>query len=385
MNAVDREGRPLAACETRERCAVCGAGELQDRLVVERVPVYMGVTDGAPSEDAFADQRWAVCRTCGCVQLTELAPLELVYLAQHNAAIGGVWGRHHRTLGAFVADRGPRAVVEVGGASGLIAQQYVDEHEIESWTVVEPNPTFTPSPPISVVQAYVEDVPDTVRGADTIVHSHLLEHLYHPRDLLATLRQETSEDAQMVFSVPDLDTLLAHSGANALNFEHTYYFGIPTLLWMLQDAGFELDELRRFERHSIMVAALARATAGEARRPPDASAGAEAFIAFVEGAKTDAQALAERAAAFDGDVFLFGGHVFSQFLIGCGFPQARATAIFDNDPAKQGRRLYGTDLTVRAPQEVVEFERAAVIVRAAHYTAEITAQLRELAPHVEVW
>ena len=53
--------------------------------------------------------------------------------------------------------------------------------------------------------------------------------------------------------------------------------------------------------------------------------------------------------------------------------------------AKQGLRLYGTPLGVRAPEVLRNTGRAAVVVRATHYTGEIEAQLRALAPEVELW
>lgn len=119
--------------------------------------------------------------------------------------------------------------------------------------------------------------------------------------------------------------------------------------------------------------------------PVRASTAPAMFAAFVAEARADAAALAARAEAFDGPVYLFGGHVFSQFLLVSGFPVARAVGVLDNDPAKHGLRLYGTDLTVEAPAAIAERGRCAVVVRAAHYTPEITEQLRGLSADVEVW
>ncbi|HMJ33188.1 MAG TPA: class I SAM-dependent methyltransferase [Baekduia sp.] len=383
---VDRRGRPVAACERRESCAVCGDRRLRPMLELPRVPVHMGCTHRPADDDAFADQRWARCRHCGCLQLSALAPLDLVYQSQHNGAVGGVWARHHEALVALLASHGPRQVVEVGGASGALARRYVDAHGAVAWTVVEPNPTFVPQQPVRLVTAFVEDAVETVRPADMIVHSHLLEHLYLPRAFLTTMRAHARTGTLMVLSVPDLAALLDRAGANALNFEHTYYFGIPTLLWMLQDAGFAVEAMTRFERHSVFVTAVAEGDPGRAGHPPDADPGAHAFARFIAQSRRDAVALTARAEAFTGDVYLFGGHVFSQFLLGCGFPEGRVTAVLDNDPAKDGLRLYGTDLTVVPPAVVGATPGpAAVIVRAAHYTAEITQQLRALAPTAEIW
>jgi hypothetical protein len=375
----------VVACEPRTACAVCGQGPLEPATTVERVPVHMGCTDRPAGEDAFADQRWAICAACAALQLGALAPLDLVYLGQHNAAVGGVWARHHAAFGAFVASFGPRRVVEVGGSTGALAKAYVDEHDVDAWTVVEPNPTFAPEGKVGLVKAFVEDASDTVAGADAVVHSHLLEHLYEPRAFLRTVRSQLADGALMILSVPDIMSLLAqHSGSNALNFEHTYEFGIPSLLWMLADAGFELEALRRFDRHSIFVAAVAKGAPDAAGAAPRQDAGAS-FLRFVERSREDAAALTARAAAHDAPVYLFGGHVFSQFLIGCGFDATLAAGVLDNDPAKQGLRLYGTDLGVQAPAEIADGGPAAVIVRAAHYTGEITEQLHGLSKDIEVW
>jgi hypothetical protein len=374
--------------QQRRACAACGAAELNPLLEIPGVPVHMGCIDQPAEADAFFDQRWATCPRCGSVQLAALAPLDLVYATQHNGAVGGVWARHHAALADFVAARAPHKVVEVGGASGALAREYVAQHDVDSWTVVEPNPTFTPEPPIHLIAAYVEEVDGVVGEADAVVHSHLLEHLYEPRAFLAGMREQARHDAPMLLSIPDLASLLAQSGANALNFEHTYFFDIELLRWMLRDAGYTVAEPQRFEHHSFFLEARPDAEPGAAGPPPDASDGARAFLQFVETARADAQELIARAATFDGPVYLFGAHVFSQFLVGCGFPAERATAVLDNDPAKQGLRLYGTPLTVQPPAVIAEAAPptpVAVIVRATHYTAEITEQLRTLAPDVEIW
>ena len=382
---VRRDG--LVACAPRRACAACGAAGLSDLLVIEAVPVHMGCVATPAADDAVADQRWATCDRCGTVQLAALAPLPLVYQSQHNGAVGGVWARHHAALAAFVGERAPRRVVEVGGGAGGLARAYVATAgaAIDAWTVIEPNPAFEPAGPIALVRAYVEDVGDVVGAADAIVHSHVLEHIYDPRAFLATIRAQARPGATMLVSVPDLATLLAQAGSNALNFEHTYFFDLDLLSWMLADAGFAVVDECRFEHHSFFLEARPDGVPGQAGPPPDAGAGARALSAFVAEARADAAALAARAAAYDGPVYLFGAHVFSQFLIGCGFPAARATAVLDNDPAKHGLRLYGTPLTVEAPAVLSERDAAAVIVRATHYTAEIQEQLQALAPHVELW
>lgn len=382
---ADGAGAIIARAAERTRCAVCDGTAFDSLLTLERVPVYMGCTDADPSTDAFADQIWCTCSRCGAPQLRFLPPLDLVYAGQHNVALGGVWERHHHALVRFLGVSPGERVVEIGGSTGALARIALEEGRAAAWTVVEPNPTFVPGGGIHLVEAFIEDVPDVLDSADLIVHSHVLEHLYEPRAFLATVAQGSAPEARMVLSVPNLPEVLNLSGSNALNFEHTYYFGLPELLWMLGDAGFVVEAFQRFEDHSLHVRARRRGDAQESTAPADASHGARALHAFVDAARRDAETLATRAAAYQGDIYLFGGHVFSQFLLVCGFPAGLVSGVLDNDRAKQGRRLYGTSLIVESPELLRNRSGAAVVVRAAHYTPEVTAQLRDIAPDVDIW
>jgi hypothetical protein len=70
-------------------------------------------------------------------------------------------------------------------------------------------------------------------------------------------------------------------------------------------------------------------------------------------------------------VFLFGGHVASQYLISYGLNIECIESILDNDPKKQGRRLYGTNLKVRSPQVLRNMGKVNVILRQGVFNKEI--------------
>ena len=74
---------------------------------------------------------------------------------------------------------------------------------------------------------------------------------------------------------------------------------------------------------------------------------------------------------FDNQVFLFGGHIFAQYLLGFGLDESRIDAILDNDLDKQGKRLYGTKLKVRSPKILSNIDNPAVILRTGVYDNEI--------------
>ena len=71
------------------------------------------------------------------------------------------------------------------------------------------------------------------------------------------------------------------------------------------------------------------------------------------------------------DIFLFGAHVFTQCLISFGLDVSKIKLILDNNPDKQGKRLYGTDLFVASPKILKDKNNSLVILQAGVYNKEI--------------
>ena len=74
-------------------------------------------------------------------------------------------------------------------------------------------------------------------------------------------------------------------------------------------------------------------------------------------------------------IYLFGAHVFAQYLLEMGLNTDKIVCLLDNDPKKQGRRLYGTKLNVAAPQVLVEIKDPIVILKAGVYNEEIKDEI----------
>jgi hypothetical protein len=74
-------------------------------------------------------------------------------------------------------------------------------------------------------------------------------------------------------------------------------------------------------------------------------------------------------------VYLFGAHVFSQYLLSFGLDTTHIIGLLDNDPHKHGKRLYGTELQVYAPEVLRNLDNPLVILRAGVYNVEIKSQI----------
>jgi hypothetical protein len=95
------------------------------------------------------------------------------------------------------------------------------------------------------------------------------------------------------------------------------------------------------------------------------------FLDFIEFYKEEVDRLNKKINQFDGKVYLFGAHIFSQFLIYNGLDINRIECILDNSVMKQNNRLYGTSFNVYSPTILKDQENVAIILKAAQYNKEI--------------
>ena len=370
---------PRAETISRRRCVVDGSGRLEPLFRFADFPVYMGVTDGPPEQDLVQDMAWAICRDCGCIQLAELIPAEILYARSHNSGlVGRIWTQHHAAFAEFVLEHAPRSVLEVGAGHGLLSIEVHKRRPDVAWTVVEPNPTPQPGCRARFIRGFFPRDLEPALSADALVNSHFIEHLFAPAEFFRQAAGFLKPGQMHLFSVPNMPEMLARKYNNCLNFEHSYYLTPSCVARFAADAGFEIVARRSFlDDHSHFYAL--RRCAGPVPAPlPAPGACAEnrtLFEAYTRHHRDDVARLNAFLEADPGPVFLFGAHVFSQYLCAFGLRHARIRAILDNDPGKQGRRLAGTGLRVDSPRVLAGEASPAVILRAGAYDAEIRADI----------
>ena len=97
----------------------------------------------------------------------------------------------------------------------------------------------------------------------------------------------------------------------------------------------------------------------------------EIFLDYIRYHKELIDSLNEQMHTQPGDVYLFGAHVFSQYLLAFGLDTSQIVCILDNNPLKHNHRLYGTDMMVRSPEVLRGLESPRVILKAGSHTEEI--------------
>lgn len=351
---------------------VTGSANMEKLHSITDFPVFMGCVDHAKNEDLVAELTWQICRDSGFIQLKKLIPLDVLYQAQHAGAVGKIWGEHHRRFSQFLHKQNPTSVLEVGGAHGILSKEYKQYGKIP-WTILEPNPAPVDGCDARFIKGFFNNKFSYDEHFDTVVHSHVFEHIYEPDQFVSHLSGFMDAGKRLVFSLPNMQVMLERKYTNCINFEHTVFLTEPYVEFLLAKHGFKLLAKEYFmDDHSIFYAAERDLSVKPIAIPHGLyEKNKQLYRDYVSYHAELINDLNRKMSATSQPVYLFGAHVFAQYLIESGLDTSRIVSLLDNDANKQGKRLYGTSLTVQSPEALREVKDPIVILKAGVYNQEI--------------
>lgn len=369
----------------RSRCVLSGQTDLEHLHTFQDFPVFMGCMNQPQEADLKADMSWWISRSTGLVQLKQPLPLDVLYPESHGAgAVGALWERHHRAFAQFLHKLSPGSVFEIGGAHGILEKEYQAFGAVP-WLIMEPNPSPVEGCKAKFIKGFFDDSFVCDSPFDVVVHSHVFEHIYEPGSFMSHLAGFMPNGKNLVFSLPNMQAMMERKYTNCINFEHTVLLTEPYVEHLLAKHGFRLQAKEYFmDDHSIFYAAVRDTSVKPSALPAelyqinknlyiDYLRYHQHLIAELNGSMRDAT----------DPIYLFGAHVFAQYLIAFGLNTDKVICILDNDKKKHGRRLYGTKLMVNSPSCLRGIDNPCVILKAGVYNDEIKADiLNNINPNV---
>ena len=305
-------------------------------------PVFMGCVDYDVDKDIHADQSWSISSSNGIIQLNSLIPLGILYQSQHAGAVGGLWTEHHRSFAKFIQQQAPNSVLEIGGAHGILSREYKKETPID-WTILEPNPSPVEGVDATFIKGFFDDKFTFNGEIDTIIHSHVFEHVYYPNEFISHISNFLEEGQKLIFSIPNMEEMLKRKYTNCINFEHTVFLTEPYIDYLLSKHGFNQVAKQYFkDDHSIFYAYVKDSSVETIELPSGLyEYNKKLYLNYIYYHEKLIKKLNEKIDKVKGEqpIYLFGAHVFAQYLIEFGLNTDRIICLLDNDKNKQGKRL----------------------------------------------
>jgi hypothetical protein len=358
----------------RNNDVILGNDDLENLYTFKNFPVFMGCVSQDPSEDILSDMEWKISKKSGMIQLNPLLPLDVVYNAEHGSGTTGkAWDEHHEAFAYFVNKYDVKNVLEIGGLHGILAQKYFNLEGKAKWTIIEPNPIIPESIPVKVITKFFDNNFTSDEKFDAIVHSHLLEHVYNPDEFMSHQSSFMENGDLLLFTLPNMRVMLENNYTNCINFEHTMYLIEPYIEYFLSKYNFEIIEKQYFRKdHSIFYCAkkvLHNITNELSTNLYEINK--STFQKYISHHVNDVNEINDVINKTEIPVYLFGAHVFSQYLISFGLNTTNIVCLLDNDARKENKRLYGTSLISKNPKILKDIPQALVILRAGVYNEEV--------------
>ena len=363
---------------------------LEHLLTFKNFPVFFGCTNQPIEDDYITDMIWGIETSTGLIQLTKLIPLDILYAEQHVDAIGKTWNEYYDAFTDFILSNKAGSILEIGGGSGKLALNVLSKNDAIKYTVVEPNPIFEETERLKIIREFFsKDTTKKIEITDTVVFSQVLEHAYDPELFLNNIYHFLPMDGRLIFAYPNLENWFANKYTNAINFEHTFLLTDYFLDFLLQKVGFEIIEKRIYDNHShfyITKKKLIEKSVESKNLVNKYSNYKKMFYEYISYYKLLIEELNRNIDQTDSNIYLFGAHIFSQFLFAFGLNQGKIRFILDNSSLKQGKRLYGTSLMVNSPKILKKDSTPIVILKAGIYNEEIKQDILDnINPSVIFW
>lgn len=372
----------------RTKCEISQKEDLEHLYSFKNFPVFMGCMTPKEEKDLFFDMDWYISKSSGFIQLKKLLPLDVLYPESHGAGlVGALWMKHHNSFAKFLNQYNPKKVIEIGGAHGILSKEYQSFGDIE-WTIVEPNPTPIEGAKAKFIKGFFDNNFKFEDDYDTIVHSHVFEHIYHPDIFVKHLSSFMEDGKKLIFSVPNMKVWLERKYTNCINFEHTIFLTEPYIKFLLAKYGFRIDKKEYFlDDHSIFYGC----TRDSSVEPLELDSSLytknkKLYLDYIDYHEKLVLDLNKKIENTEKSVYLFGAHVFAQHLFAFGLNSDKIIYLLDNDSNKQGKRLYGTSMQVKSPKILKDVENPVVILKAGIYNDEIKEDiLNNINKNVQFW
>lgn len=361
----------------RTHCVICKNSEpIKEFHRLKDYPITPSSSGLGPESDEVQDCIFATCNACGTVQLQNLIDPIKLYENSHNSTENTpTWKEHHRLFSEFISTNADTSkVLEVGGNSGVLYTLLKDRFPV--YTILDICDSKKRPTTVQFLQGNCEDYDFT--GHSHVILSHTFEHLYHPRKFIENLAKAAVHSVYI--SIPNMEHLYRSKNISIIHNEHTFFIGDNELRSLFAQHNYFCSSFTLFKQHSqfyhfVLSTKPITTSLLMNKRHIEILQFLSEFEQRIQQINLDKPTFICPAGHYGQKIYYY----LRQF-----YPHIKG--FIDNDPLKQGLRVYGTPCTVYPPDILSQHydEPISCILYAGPYSQELQAQLKHIHPRLEI-
>jgi 2-polyprenyl-3-methyl-5-hydroxy-6-metoxy-1,4-benzoquinol methylase len=365
----------------RNNCVICKQS-LINKFKITNIPVTIKCSlDTNFVRDTLS---FSICNYCDTIQLDKLIDLNILYAESHNLqSVGETWKKYFNFFSYKIKTLiENKSVLEIGCPSGKIANL---SKNYKKWNIIDPNinPNQINDKNIVLFNNFFDNnILNCIRDKiDIIIHSHLFEHIYEPNDFLKNCFEILQEDGKMFFSIPNMQYIADNYIAPFFGvfFEHTIFYNIDNITYLLNNNKFEIIYIDYYENHSIFFYVKKNKNITSVERIPKIN-NIDKFFDNINHYNNFILNCIEEINKFKDNkyIYIFGASYNTQILLSMGLiTNINITAILDNCVEKQNKYFYGFNILIKSP-DILKDNDSIVILKNGVYSTEIYSQIMNI-------
>lgn len=363
-------------------CPISKSENFEKIYSIKKFPIFMGVSK-VPSKYKFNNLNWWINIDSGNVQIYPKISLEKLYFRSHGSGtIGKIWRDHHNFFFSLCKPHLKGNICEIGGGNNSILTKIKNFSKIKSFYSFDKNLKIKKKNQkiFEIKNFFNKNFFDKKKiKFNLVVHSHTFEHLYDPVSFLKAINFIIGKNGRHIFTMPNMSSMVKRGYANAMNFEHPFFFDERLVETLLYNNNFKIIKKTYYKKdHSIMYVTKV-SKVSKFYKYSQYKKNLKNFIKVFNLWKKDIEKINKLICRSD-KVFIFGAHIFSQMIIFNGLNKKNIYGILDNDKKKINNYLYGTKYKIFNPNILKNFLLPKVILRAGPYNSEIKRQILQINP-----
>ncbi len=372
----------------RTKCPLCLSTNISEGIephINLKFPVLPVCVNQPLEKDDVAPFTICICEKCGLIMLQDVVEPEILYKIFHSDGIGKVWESHYSNFADLIKKHLPKGkLLEIGAGQGKLIIKLLERYD-SGIEVVDPL-YQGPKENVKVHESILNQ--DTVSNFsndfDAVISSHTLEHFLEFNDYFKSAWKVLKDKGLLFTSIPNQESNFAKGYGNQLNFEHPSICTNAHWIYLHYLNGFKIKEIYFFNDHSVQF--VAEKTTEPQDFTVDVKELSRKLLDQYWSNIKDRMQKIKQFAKPNKENWIFGASNFTQPLFVYGLSEDYFKGVLDNSPLKHNKRLYGTNLICRKPEEIVTNENndLRVFLNIGQYNSEVYQQLIKINSNIEI-
>jgi hypothetical protein len=324
----------------RKSCVICNSREFDLINTFKNFPI-MAICNNDVI-DTYYDKIIGMCKNCNCIQLMNLVDPNILYSSLYTHSIfSPSWEHHNNFLSNFILNTTDESdFIEIGANTGVLYKLMKQQRSI-NYSVLDIFRHKDLPEEINFFKGYCETFNYT--GHRTVILSHVFEHLYEPSTLISKLK--SAGVLNVYIAVPNFDKLLSTSSLEILNSQHIYFCGKEHMDYLFSKYGYKSQVSYIYDHNikSIMVKYILSDSLPLQIPSINKLQVDNIYINKVNRLKN---------IKLPSNTYIMPSGLYGQYLYYflTENEKSKVVGFLDNNEARSGKRLFGTDKLVYTPQ-----------------------------------